>query len=236
MALSKLTAFGVVFCHIVFIPLLTCGAWFKYILSPYLRAGLGLNTNSYALKLMSLIFVLAIVTSAGAVTYPGLGIEYWAGDAQGQNEATVVVDFGFEQYAFGYRWDGAATGWDALNSIGSVVLENKLDVVSTDYGAEWGMLIEDLSYLDAVKFDYGEFAFAGWAYFNSSDGTNWTAAGGSCSFRNLSSGDWDCYNWSEFDMNPPYGPLRLPGEQPVPEPVSLALLGLGGLLVRWRKR
>lgn len=185
-------------------------------------------------KWVSLAFVLIVTAGAsGVITYEGIEIEYWAGDAQGLNEATIVVDFGFESYAFGYRWDGVASGWDAMNALNNVVIADKLDVASTNYGA-MGELIEDIAYLDAQKFDYGDFAFVGWGYYDSPDGENWSVNPGSSSFRELTDGSWDSWVWSEFSFDT-FSPIRQPGEAPVPEPGTIILLGLGGLLVGKRK-
>ena len=176
------------------------------------------------------IVVLILTTSGWAVTYEGIDIEYWAGEEFGSNKATIVVDFGLESYAFEYRWNDSATGWDAMDTIDTA---GALDVDSTDYGSPTGIIIDDLSYLTAQKYDYGA-AFAGWGYYNSSDGDNWTVSSGSCLYRDLNNNDWDSWVWSEFSFDP-FGPLRVPGE-PAPEPCTILLLALGGLMLRGRRR
>lgn len=178
-------------------------------------------------RLIGLIFVSVIASSAGALTYSG-GIEYIAG-----NEATVAVDFDFDNsFLFTYKWDGEATGWVALSAIDQA---GALDVVATDYG-EMGMFVNDLAYPGGQKFDYGEGVYAGWAYYGSSDGVTWSLNQG-VSFRSLSNGDWDSWVWTNYDEF--WNPVRAPGEQPIPEPTTIALLGLGGLLLRksspWRR-
>jgi len=179
------------------------------------------------------LFVFASVASAA--TYDALGVEYWAG--AGSNQATIVIDFGLESYAFGYRWDGAATGWDALTAIeseASIAASLRLAVSETDYGAPTGILVEDFGYLSAAEFDYGQLAFAGWAYYYSGDGDNWTSSGSSSIYRDLADGAWDAWLWSDFLFDP-FGPIRQPGQSPVPEPCTLAILALGaGVMLRRR--
>ena len=175
------------------------------------------------------VVVLTATSATFAATYEGIDIEYWAGEEFGSNKATIVVDFGLENYAFEYRWDDSATGWDALNAFDTVATQDKLNVSSTDYGPPAGIIIEDLSYLSAEKYDYGQ-VFAGWGYYNSDDGDNWAVSGDSCFYRDLNNSDWDCWVWSEFSFEP-FGPIREPG-QPAPEPCTILLLGLGGLMLR----
>ena len=59
------------------------------------------------MKLRELVLVVVglvggMNSRVGALTYEGLGIEYWAGS--GSNEAMIVVDFDLnESFIFGYR-------------------------------------------------------------------------------------------------------------------------------------
>jgi hypothetical protein len=184
---------------------------------------------------VSLFVVLWIAAVASAGTYEGLGIEYWAG--AGSNAATIVIDFGLESYAFGYRWDGSATGWDALAALeseGSVSESLRVAVSETDYGAPTGILVEDFAYLTVGEFDYGAMTFAGWAYYFSSNGTNWTGSGSSSIYRDLTDGAWDAWLWSDFIFEP-FGPVRAPGQSPIPEPGTLAMLALGAATMLKRK-
>jgi hypothetical protein len=177
---------------------------------------------------MSLVVVLAITAGASAVTYSG-DMEYTAGS--GSNEATIVVDFDFGNYfLFTYRWDGEATGWDAVSALeqaGALVVE------ATDFG-EWGMFVDDLDYPGGFEYEYGAGANTGWAYCVG-DNETWSSSPVGVSFYSLSTGEWNSWVWTNYDQS--WMPLRGPGGQPVPEPVSLALLGLGGLaIVRCRSR
>lgn len=174
-------------------------------------------------RLTSLVFVFGIVTSAGAVTYTG-NAEYTAGS--GSNQATIAVDFDFENYfLFTYYWNGDATGWDALSAID---LAGALVVEATDWG-EWGMFVDDLSYPGGAKYDYGEGFNVGWAYYIG-DNESWSLDGSGVSFRSLSDGDWDAWVWTNYDES--WRPVRGPGEQPIPEPISVFLFGLSGMLLR----
>ena len=177
-------------------------------------------------RMISLVFVLAITTNVHATTYSG-NIEYPAGT--GGNEATIAIDFDFgNSFLFTYTWDGDATGWDALNTID---IAGVLEVYATDYG-EWGMFVNDFDYPGGAEFDYGA-EFAGWAYYVG-DNENWSLSGGGVSFRSLSNGDWDSWVWTNYDTS--WNPVRGPGEQPIPEPTTIALLGLGGLALLGRGR
>jgi len=175
------------------------------------------------MNLISLIIVLALCATSHGEIYTD-GIEYTAG--AGANEATIAIDFDFDNsFLFSFRWDGTATGWDALAALDA----GALDVFATDYG-EWGMFVDDFDYLGGTEYDYGQGVYAGWAYFNSADNEIWSLAGAGVSFRDLSDGAWDSWVWTNYDEN--WLPIRSPGAAPVPEPATMLLFAIAGLLPR----
>lgn len=179
-------------------------------------------------RLMSLVFVFAIAVTANAVTYSGIA-EYTAGS--GSSQASIAIDFDFDNsFLFTYQWDGDATGWDALAAID---LAGALNVYATDYGSEWGMFVNDFDYPGGLEYDYGAGANTSWAYYVG-DNEDWSLSGAGVSLRSLSNGDWDSWVWTNYssDWMTVY---RAPGGEPIPEPCTIALLGLGGLLLRRRR-
>ncbi|MHC4061363.1 MAG: PEP-CTERM sorting domain-containing protein [Planctomycetota bacterium] len=169
-------------------------------------------------RLMILVFVFAVATDAGAYTFENVLVEYWAGSDG--NEAVVVIDFGVDSYAFGYRWDsGTKYGkdlMDAVNAAGSL-----------DYTDSSGFL-NTISY-DAYS-NVGEDGWPGdwWAYFTSSNGQGWADPGEGFATRELSDGDWDGWAHQTTDDWPA---AHLP-TTPIPEPATAALLALGALFLR----
>ena len=175
-------------------------------------------------NLACLIIVLLLCAPAGGEIYTG-EVEYTAG--AGSNEATMAIDFDFgNSFLFSFKWDGSATGWEALSAIDDAGL---LDVFASN-GGEWGMFVEDFDYPGGTEYDYGEGVYAGWAYFNSADNEIWSLSPGGVSFRELSNGDWDSWVWTNYDEN--WLPIRTPGTAPIPEPGAMLLLAAGGLLIR----
>lgn len=139
-------------------------------------------------RLMSFIVFLAVTSSlaiARPVNFNGtwVEVEYWAGS--GSSEAIVVVDFeatGGDSYAFGFRWDGSATAYDALVAIDAA---GDLDFEATYYSG-WGYFIDNFYY----NSESGEQSYY-WQYFTSSDGIVWTSSWVGMSDRVLTDGSWD---------------------------------------------
>ena len=173
--------------------------------------------------------MLVLVQSAWAVMIDDGLVEYWAGAVDGDYEAVVVVDFApGSSFAFGYRWnDGAApTGWDALSAINAA---GALDVTFTPYS--WGVMVNDFAYGSVVSGDESSYS---WGYYIGDDGVNWTAPTAyGVSGRPLVDGCWDGWSWGGVDDD--WNHLRAP-ITPTPEPISMVLLGLGGMIMSRRRQ
>ena len=169
------------------------------------------------------MIVLAITGVSNAAIYNHNGylvdVDYWSGS--GSNEAVVVVDFhatGGDSYAFGFKWDGSATGYDALVAIDAA---GALDFEATPYG-DMDYFIDNFHY-NSESGNPGYY----WQYFTSTDGSAWTSSWVGMSSRTLTNGDWDGW-YNGFD--PGVSPTT-----PIPEPMTIVSLGLGGLLLRRRR-
>lgn len=172
------------------------------------------------------IIILCTTATVFAGTYMTDSIEYSAGT--GANTATLVVDFDLDNYfVFTYSWDGTATGWDAMSALMS---ETDLYIDYTDWGPPWGVFVSDLDYPTGVEYDYGASANIGWAYYGSLDNETWAGNDG-VSARQLTDGAFDSWVWTNYPADWS-APIRQPGQAPVPEPATFALLAVGGLLLR----
>ena len=177
-------------------------------------------------RIMKINFaVFAVLTIAcevyGGFTYPK-SAEYIAGE--GANEAIIVIDFDADNYfVFKYKWEGLASGWDALAAIEAA---GALEVNAKWYEEFGSHFVSDFVYPGGQKHDYGGGAMTGWGYWGSVDGQNWTLNAG-VDMRQLSNGSWDGWVWSNYDFSVSWDPLRGPGQEPIPEPGTVCLLGIG---------
>jgi hypothetical protein len=165
--------------------------------------------------------LIALAAAAGAVAIEDVVIETWVGT--GGSRALLVVDFGPESFAFGYRFDGSKTGFDMVNDIATAT---DLDIVDdTEYG---GHLINTFGY-HGYYLSYDSHTWSSthwWEYWTSPDGDVWTSSWVGCGDRTLVDGTWDGWTWSP--AWPAVGPA--PDVPLVPEPSSLAALcSLAGL-------
>jgi hypothetical protein len=181
------------------------------------------------MNMKSSVLAIAMVSITGmamaSLTYTG-PVE--ASIGSGGNVAAVVIDFDANNtFVFEYRWEGAATGWDALYALSQ---NSALEIDYQFYG-EWGAYVKDLSCPGSVKYNYADDGSLGWAYYYSNDNQNW-AQGETVSFRELTNGSWDAWVWTNHDMDNYWLPIRQPGQSPIPEPSTMFLLGLGVAVLR----
>jgi hypothetical protein len=185
------------------------------------------------IRLVCLMIVFGVNTAARGYTMQGLDItvDYWAGS--GGNECIVVIDWNrtngpyeTESHAWGFRWEGSAYVSDALAAID---VAGDLDV-TTLYG---GAFIGDAFYYNpSVDNDnHTSDGFTGWWWAGETNngGITWNGNDAGINTEILSNGrieglNLDNDNWTSSTLT-----------IPVPEPCTLTILALGGLLLGKRR-
>ncbi len=207
---------------------------------------------------MALVAAGALTTKAGVISSFS-DIQFWVGT--GTNEAALVIDFhdgtAQQSFAWGFRWNGAATGFDMLTAI---------DVAAVDLTINSPSYVMDASFQGLAHTQSTNFFDTSWGYYiaggtatifdsNSPYGpigtlsppgggttipASWTASTAGSSDRFLANGSWDALSFGNNQTADPYLHLAPPSSvtyAAVPESSTLALLLLvTAPLVYVRKR
>lgn len=181
-------------------------------------------------RLMSLLLVLVVVsTTNGTFTFQGCEIvlESWTGNETASYSAALVIDFWpgngqADSFAFGYRFDvNGLTVKDMLDDF-------HLDDNGLTFAIESGMLNDVWYEKDEVTYHTTyDWPDSWWSQWVSTDSMTWGWGNG---LEDTYVTDGSIHGW-----------LAKPGDDwdsepivPIPEPTMLALLGLGGLVLRKR--
>lgn len=175
--------------------------------------------------------LIALVTcallSAASFAFSLNDIVFWAGS--GSKQAGIVIDFNESgvrrSFAWGYRWNGTATGEDMLRAVDQV--DNQLS--ATIQGSALGAYVDSMTYKTYSGPSWPSGYFSYWTGAPSA----WSYAPIGMSARILADGGWDGWSYvvnGQTDSAPTV-PIAA-----VPEPTSLLSLGLAALVLRARRR
>ena len=221
------------------------------------------------LKIRTLFTAALLFGAALAVFHPAPAsaqmfgfsdIMNWTGT--GSNEAAVVIDWNDgktpESIAWGYRWNGVATG---LQMLQAVDLADPRLVVFTVNDPSFGAIVYGMGYdlnnnggtftpgtpgdattEDGSASDPGDHYAEGfdtkyWAYYNSDNGSPyggggaWAYGNDGASTRVLVNGSWDGWSISDASFDAPVPDFPTAAAASVPEPSTGWVLGLGGVVL-----
>ena len=198
---------------------------------------------------LHLKYSLVIAALCACTSSFGFGFQdilNWTGT--GSNEAGVVIDFHdgtqYQSFAWGYRWDGTATGESMMDAIGAADPQLLMQIQSYSFGDA----LETLTFNGSAA-GYGIHTQSGfntgtpgfWDYYlgNGTSIPSWTESGVGFGGETLSNQDWNGWSWAaNFNSTPPSDTVYA-APQSVPEPSSVLLpaLGIGvGLLLLKKRR
>ncbi|MBN1557808.1 MAG: hypothetical protein JW951_06645 [Lentisphaerae bacterium] len=182
--------------------------------------------------LMIMASALARIGHAELTVFDGrmVDVEYWAGN--GPKQAMLVVDFEpGVSFAFGYRFDGAPTGFDMLAALADAgALEFGYN---TDYGDPFVDTIRYKGFSAGVRGGYP----ADWlAYYTGCDGYTWLMSPVGSVDRVLADGHWD--GWARETSGawpPPNVPKTSPQNISVLEGTEALNRGIEKVDGRWQR-
>lgn len=201
---------------------------------------------------LAAIAAFAALTAASVAATPVQSfddITMWIGT--GSNRAALVIDWNdgstTESYAWGFRWNGTATGADMLRAIAGFIGTNSTPATADGTGdpaltlytqtfAGFGDTVFQLNYLAHAEGGFEPDAAGFWGYYVG-DRSNlfpeeWEFSEFGMEDRQLSNNDWDGWSWApDFDGAAPDQPVAA-----VPEPGILVLFALGAGALLWYRR
>jgi len=188
---------------------------------------------------IALISSLATVAAFGSA-FSMSDVKFWVGS--GSNSAVFVVEYNDSanphSFAWGYRWDGSATGYDMLQAIDAADTSLNISVFTFSFGPYFDSSTYDANHDGTV--DHSGLSSSGWwAYYTkNAEGDAWASSWVGMGDRALVNGSWDGWSFSTdmstWTSTAPNTPVA--ATQAVPEPASLAGLGLGAAALLARKR
>lgn len=209
-----------------------------------------------------LIRVLAIMlclcgVSRAAVVTDFSDIQYWVGS--GTNEASLVLQWNDGKspvsLAWGFRWDGAATGWDMIAAIAAadtrLTIQSSIDPTYGHFiygilfdsngdgsGLDTSSLLTDSSdrYQNGSDGGFWGYDIGQGSTLPGTSGTpDWTFSDFGVDFTSLTNQSWNAFNYTLDYLNPPV--LEIPvAVVAVPEPQTISLMAFFGLALWWRFR
>ena len=186
----------------------------------------------------------AVLALAGALTCSAADADlltgYSAGDPNSENTSFLVIDFDFigaDAYLFEYNYDGEATGEDMLIAI------SEAGTLAVGYQAfNFG---ERSIFVDGFFYD-GNGAFPSFVGANEESWSYWIADSTSDPYtsplafgpsgRTLQDGSVDAWTLNVASFNSDQFPATNNPPASIPEPGSIALLGIAGLITMRRRR